>query len=307
MSLFPSSLDHTTRMAETRRVSVVIPTYNRAEYLGDALRSALVQPETGEVIVVDDGSTDGTKEVLKSFPDVNVISTANVERGAARNLGAHEAQFDLLAFLDSDDAWEPGKLAAQLRRPDEPSVTGVRFVDAGGAPSGRTYTPPGDAWLRLPFENLFLAAPSSLLMPASVFLAAGGFPEERKVQGSEDWVFLNRLRKMGAHIAVIPELLIRYRVHSGNSTGQLDKVAGCLWSAAEIIGRSTGSEEMSRRVKGRTAGSISRQFARAGRWGDARRWFRISLLEGTPRETIWTTWAVATSGVKSLLSRGNPR
>lgn len=283
-------------------ISVVIPTYNRAEFLGAAIRSAFEQPNTGEVIVVDDGSTDGTQEVLRGFPGVRTFRLANRERGAARNFGANEARFEYLAFLDSDDTWEPVKLAAQLEHPEYPSVTGIRFIDACGEPTGRTYVPPEHSWIQLPFENNFLATPSSLLVPRSIFRATGGFPEERNVQGSEDWLFLNRLRAIGAEIVVIPELLTCYRVHPGNSTGQLDKVADCMWNAAELIAGS-GSRGFSRRVKGRTAGSIARQFARWGRWEEARRWYSIARTEGTLQESWRATWAVASSGAKCLFAQ----
>jgi len=99
-------------------LSVVIPTWNRARLVSEAIESALAQLEGAvEVIVVDDGSTDGTSELLRERfgTQINLISRA--ERGgigAARNLGAREASGDLLGFLDSDDLWLTGKLEAEL-------------------------------------------------------------------------------------------------------------------------------------------------------------------------------------------------
>lgn len=99
-------------------VSVVIPTHNRAHLIGRALRSALREagPED-EIIVIDDGSTDGTKEFVKSVRDdrVHYIWQSRSGAGAARNRGAREATRDLVAYLDSDDEWLPGKLALQRR------------------------------------------------------------------------------------------------------------------------------------------------------------------------------------------------
>ena len=285
-----------------RQVSVVIPTYNRAEYLPAAIESVLGQPETCEVIVVDDGSTDETSEVLAMFPSVVVHKTPNIERGAARNLGALTARFGLIAFLDSDDAWAPDKLAIQLSVEGRPSVTGVRFIDAHGEATGRTYVAPPDSWDRLPYVNQYLATPSSLLISAEVFREAGGFPERRELQGSEDWVFLNRLRQLGTPIAVIPELLTLYRSHPGNSTGQLDKVAVCMWEAAEEIAAGAGGRVDKKRVTSRTAGSIARQYARAGVWREARRWLEIALQEGRAADRVWASWAAGTSGAKFLLS-----
>ena len=122
------------------RLSVVIPTWNRAGLVGDAVESALSQ-EGGdlEVIVVDDGSTDGTAEIIelrfgKSVKLLRIATRSGV--GAARNEGVCQATGDLLAFLDSDDLWLPGKLKAELdvleRFPDaEAIVSDSRFIVDG--------------------------------------------------------------------------------------------------------------------------------------------------------------------------------
>jgi len=97
-------------------VSVIIPTYNRAGFLSRAVDSVLSQQYPRfELIVVDDGSTDGTKAVLDSYGDRIRVITLPANRGpaAARNLGIQAARFELIAFLDSDDCFQPGKLALQ--------------------------------------------------------------------------------------------------------------------------------------------------------------------------------------------------
>jgi glycosyltransferase involved in cell wall biosynthesis len=105
-------------------VSVVIPTYNRAHLIGRALDSVLGQVEPGdEVIVIDDGSSDNTKDVVESYGDkVRFVRITNSGAGAARNRGIREAKNALVAFLDSDDEWMAGKLALQRKlmaaRPD---------------------------------------------------------------------------------------------------------------------------------------------------------------------------------------------
>lgn len=98
-------------------VSVIIPTYNRAEYVTQAIDSVLAQTYPDyEIIVVDDGSTDNTKEVLLPYMDrIRYIYQENGGIGAARNTGIKMAKGNWIAFLDSDDEWLPGKLAAQIR------------------------------------------------------------------------------------------------------------------------------------------------------------------------------------------------
>jgi len=106
-------------MKYPRTVSVIIPTYNRAHYLGEAIESILNQDIRDcqiEIIVVDDGSTDNTKEALRKFGDrVRYIYQDNCGAGPARNRGINEATGEWVAFLDSDDRWLPGKLSLQFR------------------------------------------------------------------------------------------------------------------------------------------------------------------------------------------------
>jgi glycosyltransferase involved in cell wall biosynthesis len=105
-------------MAVFRKISVVIPCHNAAKFVASAVRSVLEQ--TGfdlEVIVVDDGSTDGSAEVVEqAFPSVVVLRQRNQGVAVARNTGIARATHDWLAFLDADDIWLPGKLSAQWKR-----------------------------------------------------------------------------------------------------------------------------------------------------------------------------------------------
>ncbi|MFB0555261.1 MAG: glycosyltransferase family 2 protein [Phycisphaerae bacterium] len=98
-------------------VSVIIPTYNRAEYVTQAIDSVLAQTyEDYEIIVVDDGSIDNTKEVLEPYTDnITYIYQENAGVSAARNTGIRVAKGEWIAFLDSDDEWLPEKLAVQIR------------------------------------------------------------------------------------------------------------------------------------------------------------------------------------------------
>ena len=119
-------------------VSAVVPTYNRADLVGDAIRGALAQqlPDGSqvEVIVVDDDSTDSTADVVRTFPTVRYLRQPNRKEGAARNLGARHAQGRYLAFVDSDDFWLPGKLAGDVRRfeaGDAPALVYSRALNVG--------------------------------------------------------------------------------------------------------------------------------------------------------------------------------
>jgi GT2 family glycosyltransferase len=117
-------------------VSVIIPTHNRAHLIGKAIESALSQTyQHLEVVIADDGSSDGTEAVVESFgPRVTYVRQPNAGVSAARNFGMRHARGEFIAFLDSDDGWRPWKIAAQLtalqRHPDAGLVwTDMSAVD----------------------------------------------------------------------------------------------------------------------------------------------------------------------------------
>jgi glycosyltransferase involved in cell wall biosynthesis len=97
-------------------ISVIVPAWNVERYLDEALDSALAQrPAPTEILVIDDGSTDGTADVAgRRGPRVRCVRREHGGPAAARNAGIREARGELLAFLDADDVWLPGKLARQL-------------------------------------------------------------------------------------------------------------------------------------------------------------------------------------------------
>ncbi len=113
------------------RVSVVIPAYNSAAFLREAIQSVLNQTYSDfEVVVVDDGSTDNTESVVRSFGDrVSYLKQDNRGAGAARNHGIKRSKGKYVAFLDSDDLWLPGKLAEQIPLLDRDAEIGLVYSD----------------------------------------------------------------------------------------------------------------------------------------------------------------------------------
>jgi glycosyltransferase involved in cell wall biosynthesis len=178
----------------TPGVSVVIPAYNAARYVGDAVRSVLAQeaPDV-EIIVVDDGSTDDTAEAAARVASpVRVLRVANGGPGRARNVGVGASRAPLVAFLDADDRWLPGTLALRRRlleaAPDAALVHGpTRYVDetgravpfdplAHGTPAGGR----GGRVLRALFWGNFVHT-STVLVRRSALDEVGGFDERREV------------------------------------------------------------------------------------------------------------------------------
>jgi glycosyltransferase involved in cell wall biosynthesis len=159
------------------RVSVVIPTFNRAKVLGRAITSALSQTESNiEVLIVDDASTDNTKELVKDFDDDRIVyfrHAQNEYAGAARNTGMQNARGDFIAFLDSDDEWLPHKLQAQLERlelSDSDTAcchSGVRiYKDGASTPVIRRSPPEGDVVKKYLMSRFVIWTPTFLFRRA---------------------------------------------------------------------------------------------------------------------------------------------
>ncbi|MBV8663637.1 MAG: glycosyltransferase family 2 protein, partial [Hyphomicrobiales bacterium] len=167
-------------------VSVIMPTKNVASYIREAIASVIAQGgEVGELIVVDDGSTDETDSIVRSFPDDRIRLVANRGDGvsAARNTGARVAVGEWLMFLDGDDRLRsgavPALLAAADRQPRAVAIYGeyVR-VDQGGRDLGmrrrlrRRSKPSGDVLARLVAGN-FIVNGGVMIVRATSFAAAG--------------------------------------------------------------------------------------------------------------------------------------
>jgi glycosyltransferase involved in cell wall biosynthesis len=212
------------------RVSIVIPTYDRLEYLRETVASVRAQTLTGwELIVVDDGSTDGSVAWLESLNDPRILIVSRGHSGSPalnRNAGIAHARAPWVAFLDSDDAWLPDKLATQLEQlAANPSCrwscTGVSFIDGSGAPVAQQGGVPYRAQSGWIVEQLltFTAAAtiSTLVVDRTLLEEAGGFDEAVFLR--EDYDLALRLATR-SEIHALPDALTLMRHHPGRSTSQ---------------------------------------------------------------------------------------
>lgn len=202
-------------------VSVVIPTYNRAAMLQQALRSVRRQTHGPlEVIVVDDGSDDGTAQVVDGVRDIQVKYVRHdrtLGASAARNSGLRVATGDYIAFLDSDDEWFPAKIKRQLdvfrRSPPQTGLVycGIEYVYAG--PRQRRVLPRyrGRMLNRLVVDNV-VGSTSVGLVRRDVFNVVGGFDETfEALQDADLWLRISR-RFM---LDFVPDVLVRVNMHDG--------------------------------------------------------------------------------------------
>lgn len=209
------------------KISVVIPAYNAAPFIAMTVRSALQQTyQDLEVIVVDDGSSDGTAACLEEFGDrIRVIRQANAGVARARNAGVALATGSWIAFLDADDLWLPNKLELQMASTTAPLSYTNRFnIGArGGLPVVQSDSTPmreGDVFMPLLLEGNFITN-SSVVIRRDVFEASGGF--ESSVSPAEDWDLWLRVAERHP-VSFCPEPLVRYRFHPDGASRNHEKM-----------------------------------------------------------------------------------
>lgn len=205
-------------MTASSSVSVIIPAYNAERYVGEAIESVLAQTSPpGEVIVVDDGSTDGTAAVAESFGDpVICIRREHAGLAATFNAGLAGVRGELLACVDADDLWAPNKLELQLAAMDrDPDVDLVfahveEFLSPELTESERSLLRPRTG-----------AQPGivkgAMLARTGAFRRVGEFDSRWKLGEFIDWYA--RAQEAQISSLVLPDVLLRRRLHSANSSG----------------------------------------------------------------------------------------
>jgi glycosyltransferase involved in cell wall biosynthesis len=302
-------------------VSLVIPTFNHARLLGEAIDSALAQTLGGvDVVVVDDGSTDDTPAVLTRYAGrIRVLRQSNRGLAAARNAGLAAARGTYVAFLDADDVVAPAKLAVQVAALERAPTVGWTYCDVliETAATGATVTASErfgyaaralDGWL---FPELihgnFIPAIAPLIRRTALE-AAGGFDE--RLTALEDWDLWLRLALI-AEARYTPEVLVRYRIHPGglsedrarmdrNRFHVLDKLGRTRPAAVESLG------SVGRRIIADTHNWLGKEAYAAGDWSEARRRFAMSVLTVPwQRQAPWLLGlSLVRDGVQALTSGG---
>lgn len=234
---------------DSPRVSVIIPTFNRSETLGRAIDSALGQSFGSiEVLVVDDGSTDSTSRLLAEYGGrIKTIYQANGGPSKARNVGFDQSRGDLIAFLDSDDTWDPLKISAQVRLmdssgPDVPCcltnarlVSGVgearRSFDVAGVPSVLEE----GYWMKPAhiIATRFVLFNQVALIRRGSFEAVGGFRENMRILEDYDLAF--RLALLGPWGFVSRAMVTKYDMITGIGVSTMNSPSIHLYSWKEAL------------------------------------------------------------------------
>jgi teichuronic acid biosynthesis glycosyltransferase TuaG len=228
--------------AATERVSIVMPAYNAARFIEEAIRSVQAQTESNwELLVVDDGSSDGTPVIVErlaaSDPRIRLLRTERRQGpGPARNAAMDAATGRWLGFLDSDDRWRADKLERQLRFMRETGsafcVSSYRMIDAEGLPLGREIRIPERIRYRDLLKNTIIAPTMTLLERARIgALRMPALPQH------EDLAFWYSILRTGEVARGLPEVLADYRVLSGSASRDKLRSAGRMWNVYRRVER----------------------------------------------------------------------
>ncbi|SFV70699.1 Putative N-acetylgalactosaminyl-diphosphoundecaprenol glucuronosyltransferase [hydrothermal vent metagenome] len=198
-------------------ITVVIPTYNRYEFLKRAVASVIAQTHSvDEIIVVDDGSSDATAEIIKDFPSITYIYQKNRGVSAARNRGIERAKNEWIAFLDSDDAWHPTKIAEQVQLHQDNNDILMSYTDERWIRNGKEVKVP-KKYAKVSGEifqaclSHCIIAPSATLLHNSLFQKYGIFDEELEVCEDYDlWLRIALYERVGL---VEKKLITKYAGH----------------------------------------------------------------------------------------------
>jgi glycosyltransferase involved in cell wall biosynthesis len=202
-------------------VSVIIPTYNGARFIEETLDSVRAQTydmTRVEVVVVDDGSSDGTADLVERRGDVRCIRQANAGVAVARNRGIAETRADVVMLLDQDDLWEPEKVVLQMAylgaHPDVGAVAG--HARAFAEPGIVAYSEEVRQLMARPRPFVF---PSALAIRRAILARIGMFDPTYTLGSDMEWLI--RARRYGVELHVLSELVCHYRIHAANASRDL--------------------------------------------------------------------------------------
>ena len=277
-------------MNEAPRITGVIPVRDRAGLVGRAIESVLAQEGPSfELIVVDDGSSDATPAMLSGYGErIVAVRQEPTGRSAARNTGIERARGEWIAFLDSDDAWLPGKLALQLAYHEaNPTIAMSAHGLEKAHADGRIEPAPPDPLVGDPYLSLadhFAFVPSAVMVRTAVAREVGGF--DARFDGTEDLDFALKVARRHP-VAVLPDCLTRYHLHDAQ-TGRRRLAGG---NARVLRAHLEGETDPTRRTLMRR--KLARYLVSSAKRADTaaqRRAFLDEAADVDPRVRLRTAW-----------------
>ena len=218
-------------MFQKRKISVIIPNYNYAQYLDQAIQSVLKQSyDNLELIVVNNGSTDNSLEILEKYKHkIHLINQPNLGQSGARNSGLSASSGDFIAFLDADDFWEPTKLEMQsklINNNTQLVYCGISPFKDPGNEKLLSVLPKykGDCanfFIDNPGASIVLSGESTALFTRDLLLKVGLFDSE--LNSTAGWDFFRRCSRI-TNFDYVSEPLVNYRLHSSNMSNSNNNV-----------------------------------------------------------------------------------
>jgi glycosyltransferase involved in cell wall biosynthesis len=291
-------------------VTAVVAAYNSERWIAETLEAILGQTRPpDQVVVVDDGSTDGTADVLATFArDIEIVRRPNGGCPAAFNTAFRHARGDFVAMCGADDIWEPRKLEYQLDALRADPGLDVLFGDAQifGDADGTYARPPGrgrldSAALReaLYRENLICAP--TIMIRRSLFERLGPFVEKF---GADDYEYWLRCLRAGAAFHYDPRILIRYRRHDSNLSSGLLWMTECSHHVHRWYANDLGDAGLARDVMAGDLFKMGRLLVDQGRPAVARRAFRGALgYSYSTRALVWVGLLSLPDAARTRLAR----
>ena len=263
------------------RVSALVPVYNGAAFLAEALQSALAQTyEALEVVVVDDGSTDDTAAIAARFAQasggrIRVISQANAGLPAARNAAIAAARGEFFALLDADDVWLPRHIADAVAvfdaRPEVGLVHGdVRLIDVNGAFVGsatRHWDKVGDAYRALALRHEHVCCPSAVFRRRCIE-DVGAFDLQFTGLGCEDRdLWLRIAERWQVHF--IDECVAHYRVHATSMSRNRERMAAARRRLLDKLAATPRGAPLVRHAEAMIESDLGMEYLAEGAYGRA--------------------------------------
>jgi len=218
-------------LIQEKKISVIIPNHNYAHYVGEAIESVLKQTyQNIELIVVNNGSTDNSLEVLKFFNDeIILIDQPNLGQSGARNAGLRNATGDYIAFLDADDLWHPSKLEKQvplLNQITQLVYCGIAPFREASSESKPNLSPKysGDCmryFIEYPGVSIVLSGESTAIFSKELLEKVGSF--DASLNSTAGWDFFRRCSRV-TNFDFVDEPLVHYRLHATNMSNSKKSV-----------------------------------------------------------------------------------
>ncbi|MBI4095127.1 MAG: glycosyltransferase [Candidatus Liptonbacteria bacterium] len=283
------------------KISAVITTWNRSLMLKSAIASVLAQTvKDFELLVLDNGSTDDTEEVVRSFGDkrIRYVNHGRIGISEARNRGVREAKGEFVGFLDDDDEWLPEKLEKQLALFGKSSErVGMIYGGFRRVRDGKTYETFRPK-LRGSVLEAYLCerdpltgSASNPLIRKSVFGAVGGYDEALKT--SEDWEFYLRLMRK-FEVDFVPDAILKIRTHSGARLG--DRLLDAANAERKVCREFADILKTRPRCRSSYLQAIGGKFCRAGELKEGRAYLKKALSVSPSNYTAYAQYILSFFG-----------